>query len=133
MRNAVLLAAGLLLAPGLLGPAMAAFNLCNKTKAVVRVALGHFDGQSWTSEGWWSVAPTQCATLLSGPLQARYYYFYATDGAGSWEGKTSFCVLPNKRFKAEGRADCARRGFDRRGFSEVDTGKNADWTQTLSN
>ncbi len=133
MRNVVLLATGLLLAPGFLGPAMAAFNLCNKTKATVRVALGRFDGQQWTSEGWWNVATAQCATLLSGPLQARYYYFYATDGAGSWEGKTGFCVAPGKRFKATGRADCARRGLDRRGFSEVDTGAKPDWTQTLSN
>jgi uncharacterized membrane protein len=133
MRNALLLAAALLLAPGFLGQAMASFNLCNKTKAMVRVALGRFDGKAWVSEGWWNVDPAKCVPLLSGPLQARYYYFYATDGAGTWEGKTSFCVAPAKRFKAEGRADCAKRGFDRRGFSEVDTGAKADWTQTLSN
>jgi uncharacterized membrane protein len=133
MRNVFLLAAALLLAPGFLGPAMASFNLCNKTKAAVRVAMGRFDGTQWTSEGWWTVSPGKCAGLISGPLRARYYYFYATDGAGTWEGKTSFCVAPRARFKAEGRANCARRGFERRGFSEVDTGRNADWTQTLSN
>jgi uncharacterized membrane protein len=133
MRNVFFLAAALLLAPGFLGPATAAFNLCNKTKAAVRVAIGRFDGTQWTSEGWWTVQPAKCASLINGPLQARFYYFYATDGAGIWEGKTNFCVAPRNRFKAEGRANCARRGFDRRGFSEVDTGKNADWTQTLSN
>ncbi len=133
MRNALFLAAALLLAPGFFSSAMAAFTLCNKTKADVRVALGRFDGKAWTSEGWWNVRPAQCATPLNGPLQARFYYFYATDGAGTWEGKTNFCVAPAKRFNAETRADCARRGFDRRGFLEVDTGRNADWTQTLSN
>lgn len=112
---------------------MAAFNLCNKTKAAVRAAMGRFDGTQWTSEGWWTVQPGKCAGLINGPLQARFYYFYATDGAGIWEGKTSFCVAARGSFKAEGRANCARRGFDRRGFSEVDTGRNADWTQTLSN
>jgi uncharacterized membrane protein len=133
MRNALLLAAVLLPASSLAEPALAGFNVCNKTRATVRVALGRFDGKLWSSEGWWVVKPTDCAALVSGPLQARYYYFYATDGAGTWEGKTNFCVAPTARFKADGRADCARRGFDRRGFSEVDTGKNADWTQTLSN
>lgn len=133
MRKAFLLAALLLPAYGLTAPAQAGFNVCNKTKSAVRVALGRFDGKQWSSEGWWVVKPTECAPLISGALQARYYYFYATDGAGTWEGKTNFCIAPNERFKAEGRADCARRGFDRRGFSEVDTGRNADWTQTLSN
>ena len=133
MRNVCLLALAMSLAPGLLGPAMASFNLCNKTKAAVRVAIGRFDGTQWTSEGWWTVQAGRCTALINGPLQARYYYFYATDGAGTWEGKTNFCLAPRARFKAEGRANCARRGFERRGFSEVDTGRNADWTQTLSN
>jgi len=36
-------------------------------------------------------------------------------------------------WQAAGRGNCAGRGFDRRGFFEVDTGKKPDWTQTLSN
>ena len=53
--------------------------------------------------------------------------------AGTWEGKTHFCVAPDKRFRSVGRSGCTKRGFDRRGFFEVDTGKKPDWTQTLSN
>ena len=79
-------------------------------------------------------APKTCAELLTGPLQARFYYLYASDGAGgTWEGKTHFCIAPDAKFLAPGRNDCAHRGFDRRGFFEVDTGKSPDWTQTLSN
>jgi uncharacterized membrane protein len=115
-------------------PALAAFNVCNKTSLATKVAMGRFDGTSWTSEGWWTIKPRACAGILTGPLQGRFYYLYATDGAaGTWEGKTHFCVAPDSRFKAAGRGDCAKRGFDRRGFFEVDTGKKADWTQNLSN
>ncbi len=115
-------------------PAHAAFKLCNKTGQPVRSAIGRFDGTNWTSEGWWTVAPRTCTALLTGPLQGRFYYLYATDGgAGIWEGKTRFCVAPEKRFKSVGRGTCAARGFDRRGFFEVDTGNKPDWTQTLSN
>jgi uncharacterized membrane protein len=68
------------------------------------------------------------------PLAGTFYYLYASDGAaGTWEGKTYFCVAPDKRFRSVGRGDCAKRGFDRRGFFEVDTGKKPDWTQSLSN
>ena len=116
------------------GPALAGFSVCNKTGQAVRAAIGRFDGTSWTSEGWWTVKAGSCTALLTGPLQGRYYYLYATDGAaGIWDGKTRFCVAPDKRFTSVGRAGCTKRGFDRRGFFEVDTGKKPDWTQTLSN
>jgi uncharacterized membrane protein len=115
-------------------PALAALNICNKSDLPTRVALGRFDGTNWTSQGWWNVAPKSCARLLNGPLQARYYYLYATDGAaGTWEGKTHFCIAAATKFLVPGRNDCSGRGFDRRGFFEVDTGKMPDWTQTLSN
>jgi uncharacterized membrane protein len=132
MRRAFLISAVTLLV--LAFPAEAAFNVCNKTGLPTRVALGRFDGRHWTSEGWWSVPQHTCTGLISGPLNSRYYYLYATDSAaGTWEGKTHFCVAPEAKFTAPGRGDCARRGLDRRGFFEVDTGKAADWTQTLSN
>jgi uncharacterized membrane protein len=68
------------------------------------------------------------------PAARPVYYLYASDGAaGVWEGKTHFCVAPDKRFKSVGRGDCAKNGFDSRGFFEVDTGKKPDWTQSLSN
>ena len=134
MRKVLLLATAMLLGSALLGPAFAAFQLCNKTALPVRAALGRFDGTQWTSEGWWTVKPKECQPLLTGPLQARYYYLYVSDsGAGVWDGKFHFCVAPASRFKAESRADCAKRGFDRRGFFQVDTGHDPDWTQNLSN
>ena len=55
------------------------------------------------------------------------------DAAGTWEGRTHFCVVPDSKFTIPGRANCGGRGFGQRGFFEVDTGGAADWTQTLSN
>lgn len=135
-RNVLLFAVLMLLAGNALGagPAEAALNVCNKTALPARVAMGRFDGTNWTSQGWWTLQPGSCAGLLTGPLDARYYYLYATDGAGgTWEGKTHFCVAPQVKFLAPGRANCAGRSLDRRGFFEVDTGAAPDWTQTLSN
>lgn len=135
-RTTLILAVTLVLGPLCFGalPAAAAFNVCNKTGVAVRTAIGRFDGTNWSSEGWWTIQPKSCAPLLNGPLQGRFYYLYASDGAaGTWEGKTKFCVAPEKRFRSVGRGDCTRRGFDRRGFFEVDTGKKPDWTQSLSN
>ena len=51
--------------------------------------------------GRWS--PGGCTALLTGPLQGRYYYLYATDGAaGIWDGKTHFCVAPGQALPVGG-------------------------------
>lgn len=114
------------------GSADAGFTVCNKSERAAKVALGRFDGRQWGSEGWWAISPGACAKLLSRPLDARYYYLYATDGAaGTWDGSKNFCT-GQASFTIVGRASCASHGFDKRGFFEVDTGQNPDWTQNLS-
>ena len=116
-------------------PAQAALTICNKSTLPTRVALRD-DLTAPTGPakaGGRSRSKHSVPAFLTGPLDARYYYLYATDGgAGIWEGKTHFCVAPQEKFLAPGRGDCAKRGFDRRGFFEMDTGGSADWTQTLS-
>ena len=129
-RTTLILLASLAIAT----PALAAFNVCNRTTLPVRISIGRFDGSNWTSEGWWRVTPKSCTALLTGALQGRFYYLHASDGQGGvFEGKTRFCVASNEKFKAVGRGNCAKRGYDTRGFFEVDTGKKSDWTQSLSN
>lgn len=114
-------------------PAWAGFKLCNHSPHAVKVALGYFDGTAWTSRGWWTVTPKTCQELVSGPLQARYYYVYANDGgAGSWDGHNGFCVAASASFVIKGRADCEGHGYDRKGFFGIDTGQARDYTQTLS-
>jgi uncharacterized membrane protein len=114
-------------------PAQAGFAVCNKASLPAKVALGHFDGKTWRSEGWWTILPQKCETLLSGPLDARYYYLYGTDGgSGTWNGSKEFCTAAVGPFSIPGRGNCAARGYDRKGFFEVDTGDEANWTQSLS-
>ncbi len=133
MRFAPALLVAMTSVAALVHPAGAALSVCNKSERHVKVALGRFNGRDWSSEGWWSVAPKSCSKLIAGPLDARYYYLYATDGAaGTWDGGKSFCTAPAGTFTVVGRGECASRGYDRRGFFEVDTGEKPDWTQSLS-
>ncbi|MGZ5988106.1 MAG: DUF1036 domain-containing protein [Rhizomicrobium sp.] len=115
------------------GPADAGLSVCNKSAHMVKVAVGHFNGTRWASEGWWQVATKKCVEVVTGRLDARYYYLYATDGAsGTWDGGTNFCVGATDKFAVVGRGACAAHGFDRRGFFEIDTGNQLNWTQALS-
>ncbi len=121
---------GLVAAPS---AARADFRLCNNTNARVSVALAYTNGANWVSEGWWNIKATACETLLRGPLAAQYYYVYAMDErGGEWKGKAFMCTR-DREFRIDGREDCFVRGFDRSGFFEVDTGKDAkNWTVQLT-
>ena len=114
-------------------PARADFRLCNNTANRVSIALAYTDGETWVSEGWWNVKPNGCETLVRGALAAQYYYAYAMDErGGEWKGKAFMCTR-DREFKIDGRNDCFTRGFDRTGFFEVDTGKDArNWTVQLT-
>ncbi len=116
----------------LVSPAEAGLTVCNKAAHPARVALGRFDGRDWSSEGWWLIAPGQCAEVIKGRLDARYYYLYGSDGdSGVWDGATWFCTGPQTRFSITGRGNCASRGYDRRRFFRIDTHDNLNQVQNL--
>jgi uncharacterized membrane protein len=114
-------------------PALADFRLCNNATSRVSVALAYTDGQTWVTEGWWNLKQGACEILLRGPLAAQFYYVYAMDErGGEWKGKAYMCTR-DREFRIEGRENCLVRGFDRTGFFEIDTGKDAkNWTVQLT-
>lgn len=130
IRFAALFGAGLFASSS---PAAADFRLCNNTGGRVSIALAYTDGQSWLSEGWWNLKATDCETLIRGPLAAQFYYVYGMDeSGGEWKGKAYMCTR-DREFRIDGRQDCFVRGFDRTGFFEIDTGKDArNWTVQLT-
>ncbi len=117
----------------LASPARADFRLCNNTQSRVSVSLAYTDGQAWVSEGWWNLKAADCHTLLRGALAAQFYYVYAMDEhGGEWKGKAFMCTS-DREFRIDGRQDCFVRGYERTGFFEIDTGKDAkNWTVQLT-
>lgn len=113
--------------------ARADFRVCNATKKLVGVAIGYRAAAGWTTEGWWQIPGSSCATLIKGPLSSRYYYLYAEDAGrgGRWGGKVDMCVADNE-FKIVGVHDCFARGFQRMGFKEYDTGRQESWMVQLT-
>jgi uncharacterized membrane protein len=136
MRKARFVVLILVLVGGLLmagtGQARADFNVCNKTKERVAVALGFRQQGLWISQGWWNVEPARCATLLPGKLSETKYYLYADAKAGNWfmGGGFRFCVK-NDEFKVIGNSNCPLRGAKPQGFREIAVGKNAGFTYEI--
>lgn len=113
--------------------AQADLRLCNNAGDRVSVALAYTNGQRWVTEGWWNLKRNGCEILMNGPLAAEFYYVYAMDErGGEWKGKAYMCTR-DREFRIVGRQNCLVRGYDRTGFFEVDTGKNArNWTVQLT-
>jgi uncharacterized membrane protein len=117
----------------LAAPAHADLKLCNTTASRIGVAIGYSDaGGGWTTEGWWTLPAQTCETLYKGPLTSRYWYIHAIDydSGGEWAGESFMCTH-DKAFTIKGVQDCAKRGYNRTGFFEVDVQDATDWTIRL--
>ena len=75
-------------------PAHADFRVCNKTHALINIAVGTDAGEAFRTEGWWVATPGSCATPVRGPLKSRFVYLYATDidGVDLVTGTTTMCI-----------------------------------------
>ena len=116
---------------GLAGTAEAGFKVCNKTELTQSVAIGYKGDTDWTSEGWWNIKPGDCATLITGDLKKRYYYYYAEADGREFQSQNYVFCTKNDAFTIVGDTDCEKRGFETVRFREVDTGET-DINYTLS-
>ena len=106
------------------GVAHAELKFCNHTNEKVSLVIGYNspDSNEWTSEGWWTIDPSQCKVPLGGVLKSRYYYYYAESDSGKWDDQYIFCTQDEK-FTIEGNKDCKSRGYAPEGFREIDVGE----------
>ena len=113
--------------------ARADLRLCNNTTSRVGIAIGYKGPNAWVSEGWWNIDADDCQVVVDGPLPSRYYYLYALDysDGGAWGGSAYMCT-DQKEFTIDGTNDCVARGYQRRGFVEVDTRDSTSWTIQLT-
>lgn len=80
--------------------AKAWFKVCNKTTKTIYYEHA-IDDPSCSSpinklraKGWWTIAPNQCATVYSGSMSSRNFYYYAesTDRSLIWNGGSMWSV-----------------------------------------
>jgi uncharacterized membrane protein len=138
------LGAALFVTFALAGPAAARFRVCNHTDQRIDVAFGYNHGHfGWTSEGWWTLQPEQCRTIMRGRLDNRYYYLYATGSDGGlWQAPKSqnggfFCiqhqrfVFHNRNYEEDGVLDCGSK-MKTKQFFKVDTEGAPNHTHNLT-
>lgn len=116
--------------------------LCNRTQHLAWAASGRLRDDDFESTGWLPIPSTQCAQLINSNLTDRYYFYYAeaVDENGRplreagrtkvWAGDKVMCIKPT-RFAIRGDENCLERGFESRGFVQIDTGASQRWKVNL--
>jgi len=127
------IAGALWLISGLASAAAAEFAVCNQSFDVVNVAIGQDINDQFSTEGWWTIGPNQCANVIKEELVSRYIYIYVQDVFGQpiMTGTTQMCIAAVK-FQIAGNTDCWSRGKISAGFIEVDTKETQRWTLFLA-
>ncbi len=109
---------------GLAVPASAEFNVCNKMDHKVSVAVGYIGYDGYVSEGWWTIHPGGCKTLVGDDdTTDPYNYFLYAKG---FEGETALCTT-SKPFTIVGR-NCNGRGFNTRYFQHIESSTRSHTT-----
>ena len=116
--------------------------MCNKTDYLVWAATGIVREDSFESRGWHRIDAKNCAQVINGNLDNKYYFYYAeavTDTgrqavrAGRpvlWQGDFTMCTK-STRFVINNREDCQARGLDAAKFRRIDTGMARKWQVNL--
>jgi uncharacterized membrane protein len=112
--------------------AWAELRICNDTAELQSIALGYKGAGDWLSRGWWNIQPGDCATVVSGPLNKRYYYYFADSPSKTFRGQNYHFCADDRVFEILGDTDCVDRGHQRLNFREIDVGDTATaYTLTL--
>lgn len=93
----------------------AGLTVCNDSSTDIATAVGYRLNGEWQSRGWWRMHSGECARILATRLDDTNSFFYAerisSDIRGAMTGgEETFCYAP-ARYLAEGREDCAERGY----------------------
>lgn len=118
-------------------PALANYQLCNRTSYVLDGAIAFQEGEDWKSRGWVRLAPGECGVALAGAIAGGDYYVFARSievhqgRTQYFSGNERFCTADGS-FEIEGRDQCAVRGYDANEFLPVRTEPGDDWVTTFS-
>ncbi len=115
-------------------PAFAKLEICNRTPSPFSVAIAFETDADIISQGWWTVDPDKCATVIEGDLTRQYYYHYVKSTALNveWAGTFNFCTNQDPQFRISGAGTCEERKFTLTGFRQIDVGTNKDFALDIS-
>jgi len=99
-----------------------AWEVCNETSFIIRLANAVIRNGNMTPKGWDRVKPGQCITLEAPTGSPRYVFAESSPvhqgGIREWAGQTPICVSPDD-FTADATKSCALQNLQTRNYLAV--------------
>lgn len=118
-------------------PALASLKQCNNTSYVLETAIAYRASNRWKVEGWWTLQPGTCKTVIQENLKGEDYYTFARSIVGhlgdvkAWGGAYPFCT-GDGTFSLTNKTDCETEELALHYFSRLATGGSKDWVNTFT-
>lgn len=106
-----------------LAPRAAAWEVCNETSYILRVATAVTTNGALSPKGWDRARPGECLDIDAPENTPRYVYAESAPahqgGIREWKGNAPLCASPED-FVANTDITCPLQGFETRGYLAVD-------------
>ena len=104
-------------------PAAAAWDICNETSFILRLATAYIRGGKISPKGWDKARPGECITK-SIPISSPRYVFAESNpvhqgGIREWAGSVPLCVSSDN-FSADATKSCQLQNLETRNYLAVD-------------
>lgn len=131
MLLALAVGAVLIIGAPTIAQAGAPFQICNKTRHRLNLAIAWWSRQGgFISMGWWDLKQGECVQVFDDDSADahRLYYAEEVDGNSTWSGDTRACVSQEKfRYENYSQPSCPQ-GWKQKGFLYFGD-KNLDLTE----
>lgn len=112
-------------------------TLCNETSYMLEASVAHQAAGKWKVEGWWTLQPGLCETVVRESLKGGEYYAFARSipghngGTKAWGGRYAFCSGKGT-YSIINQANCEQNGLSVHGFAKIDVGSSDAWTNSFT-
>ncbi len=112
-------------------------TLCNETSYMLEASVAYQAAGKWKVEGWWTLQPGLCETVVKESLKGGEYYAFARSipghngGIKAWGGRYAFCSGKGT-YSIINQANCEQNGLSVHGFAKIDVGSSDAWTNSFT-
>jgi len=102
----------------------AAWNICNETSFILRLATAQTTAGETQVSGWQKLRPSQCLKETPDLNSARFLFAESAavhnGGIREWAGAVTICVNPQENFDIDTSVSCVLQGLETRRFLRID-------------
>ena len=109
----------------------AGLEVCNRSAdGEVYLAVAYQKGNTWVSQGWWTIHRGECIQAIDHKLRNQFYYYHVQHPEGNYGGNHYFCAHDTEPFLYRDAKRCAKS--EMKAFRELNVENAANFSLSLT-